>query len=371
MKGDIMIKKKNMLGWLLGIFLLCLFVLLPAVRVRAASDFNLLEAVDRKTPKTGTWQITEQGRRFVYSNGKYPRKVWLKLDGKYYYFDTNGYARTKWVRFKGNRYFLSSRSARYGQLLLGFQKINGKTYFFSRRSGQLLYGWTKINKKWYHFDEETGVMDTSTWIDGRYLQKNGVMAVNTTVDGKYVGEDGYVAEDPALSVPDRSDTEEKTVIFVGDSRTVGMGQTAGQGETYIAKTGEGYEWFSTTGLKRLRKALQKDPDAAVVINLGINDLGNIGHYIKLYNRLFRSYPQADFYLMSVNPIEQKKAVSEGYTVTNQQITAFNQKLRSAFGSRYVSCSTYLKSSGYSTVDGIHYNSATYRKIYRYIMGVLA
>ena len=302
----------------LGIFLLCLFVLLPAVRVRAASDFNLLEAVDRKTPKTGTWQITEQGRRFVYSNGKYPRKVWLKLDGKYYYFDTNGLRQDEMGKvLRETAIFFPAEAPGMVSSFWGSRKSTEKPTSFPEDPASFSAAGQRSIKNGT-ISKRPELWIRSTWIDGRYLQKKRLRdGGNTTVDGKYVGEDGYVARIPRCLC--------LIVGYGGKNRDLcgrfqdgWYGQTAGQGETYIAKTGEGYEWFSTTGLKRLRKALQKDPDAAVVINLGINDLGNIGHYIKLYNRLFRSYPQADFYLMSVNPIEQKKSRFRGVYGTNQR-----------------------------------------------------
>ncbi|MDO5424128.1 MAG: hypothetical protein Q4F41_10415 [Eubacteriales bacterium] len=351
--------RKHGIWGMLGLFVFLLCITTPASRAWAASDFNLIQAVDKKAIREGTWKKDEVGYWYQYTNGKYPRKVWLKINGKYYYFDAQGYLKTGWFTFKGNRYYLSKRKGREGELLLGFQSINGKKYHFSKKTALMSYGWNKISGKWYHFDETTGVMDKNCWIDGRYLQSNGVMAVSCWVDGKYVGADGYEVEDAVA---------QSKLIFVGDSRTVGMKAAVGGKAVYIAKIGEGYDWLSTTALKSLKKQLAKYPASQVVFNLGVNDVGNVSAYRTFYRKLFAQYPDAKFYILSVNPIENGKG---SWAVTNKMIRAFNKKMKAAFPENYLDCYSELVKNGYETADGLHYTSTTYWKIYDFVLNAIS
>lgn len=375
----------------LGFFLFLLCLMTAAPTVSAASDFRLIPAVDKKAQKEGTWLRDEAGLRYVYTDGKYPRKVWLKISGGYYYFDGNGYVRTGWVKFKGNRYYLSTVESRRGRLLLGFQKINGKVYYFSKKYGQMLYGWQKIGGSWYHFDTKTGVRDTSCWVEGRYLKKNGKMAVNQWADGAYVGSDGYVDEEitaagvtelPAdLNITTETDagsdtntnanteTEKKEeaskVIFVGDSRTVGMSAyVSSKSAVFIGKVGSGYSWLSTKVERKLAVKLKKYPASKVIFNFGVNDWGNLSNYIVFYKKLIAKYPKAQFYFLSVNPIDSTKG---SFYLTNKDIKSFNKALKTAFPKQFINSYQYLMKKGFSTVDGLHYTGETYKLIYNYVM----
>ncbi|MDY3917470.1 MAG: hypothetical protein SOZ59_00530 [Candidatus Limivivens sp.] len=353
-------EKKRSVWGILGILFLVLCLFGTSARVFAATDFNLIQAVDRKPVRTGTWHEDENGRYFQYTNGKYPKKVWLKIEGKYYYFNGSGYAKAGWVCFKGNRYFLSRRSNRYGQLLLGFQKIGGNTYHFSKKTAQMSFGWQLISKKWYHFDETTGIMDKNVWVDGKYLKADGSMAVNCWVGTQYVGEDG-------MAVPEAA--AQGKLIFVGDSRTVGMKESVGGKAVYIAAGGEGYEWFLSTGLPKLEKQLAKYPLSRVVLNLGVNDLGNVADYCACYRELMKKYPDVSFYILSVNPMETKK--SSVWNATNKMIRSFNKIMRTAFPENYLDCYAELVNTGFKTVDGLHYTVDTYRKIYNFVVKAIS
>ena len=348
-------KRCSIMGCI-GFLLLILCLLVPSVKVRASSDFNLIQAVDQKAVRYGWWSEDENGKRYNYTNGGYPRQVWLKIEGKYYYFDKEGYVKTGWVSFKQNRYFLSRRAGRTGELLLGKQKIDGNTYYFPKTTAIMAKGWTKIGSSWYYFGQSSGKMIKNRWIDGRYLKADGTMAVNTWVGGKYVGANGYVTAPP-------EDKKEARLIFVGDSRTVGLKSTIGGGKNlYIAKSSQGYVWFSKTAVKTLKKRLESYPYSTVVFNFGVNDVDNVYAYIGLYKKLIGEYPNAKFYIMSVNPIQSKKG---SWYVTNKMIRSFNSIMKAAFPDRYLDCYEELKQKGFQTVDGLHYNQATYRKIYAF------
>lgn len=338
----------------------------------AASNYNLLKTVSAKTTQKGKWVKNSKGYRYRYtSSGKYAKNTWLSINGKIYYVNGKNYRVTGVKKYKQNYYYLNTR----GVLTTGWRTVGKKTYYFSPKTGAALTGWKNVKKKRYYFNEK-GVMQKNCWVDDCYLGADGAMLRDTVVDGYYVDEDGKRTQ----VVLEEEEPEEQTskYIFVGDSRTVGMQNTVGGDNVYIGKVGEGYRWFSTEGIKTLKKALKAEPQAKVVINLGVNDLENITNYITYYQNLILQYPQARFYFLSVNPIEAKLAKAKGYNTTvvnNAKIQEFNASLQAAFPGAYLDCYNYLTgqklirnvSAGAGTVDGIHYTSLVYRAIYNFII----
>ena len=96
---------------------------------------------------------------------------------------------------------------------------------------------------------------------------------------------------PATAVPAHS------IIFVGDSRTVSMGNAVQDNCTYIGKEGEGYRWFSSDGVIELTSTLENDPTQTVVYNLGVNDPENASLYVDLYQSIARQYTDTPFYYL--------------------------------------------------------------------------
>ena len=165
----------------------------------------------------------------------------------------------------------------------------------------------------------------------------------------------------AASEANASTLPEHHLVFVGDSRTVGMGEAEAEvqdGCVYIGAVGEGFHWFANDGIYQMEAAMEASPDAPVVLNLGVNDLDMIDQYLTLYTGFADAYPESSFYFMSVNPVTDEAA-----HVTNEEIAAFNEALREAFPDRYLDCSTYLNMNGFETVDGVHYTEDTYRMIH--------
>ena len=76
----------------------------------------------------------------------------------------------------------------------------------------------------------------------------------------------------------------------------------------------------------------------------------------------KKYSGAKFYFMDALPSAKK--------AKNTQRQAFNAKLKAAFPSQYIGGYEYLTKIkiGYkSKTDKEHYNKATYKKIYKYIL----
>jgi len=301
---------------------------IPATKAEAASNYNHIKTVKaKKTPK-GRWIERKKGYRFRYTaTNKYAKKGWYCIKNKIYYIDT--YRITGIKKHKGNYYYLNNN----GVLKTGWRNHKGHRYYFKPKSGEALIGWQKIGGVVYCFDSK-GRLDRDA----------------EPVDGG--------------------------TIFIGDSRTVGMQAATGSEELHIAKVGEGYRWFTNSKTqKELEKALLGTINSKVVINLGVNDLGNVELYVAYYRQLIAKYPETNFYFLSVNPVEKTLAKRRGYNTTyvnNTQIKAFNKKVKAAFRSNYIDSYTYLTKNGYiaskgkATTDGIHYKVSTSKRIYNYV-----
>lgn len=154
------------------------------------------------------------------------------------------------------------------------------------------------------------------------------------------------------------------VIWVGDSRTLGMQNalTDPGSDLFIGASGEGYTWFSQTGLPLLKEAIHQEPDAPVVFNFGVNDYDNLSRYLTLYTELTEEYPDTTFYFLSVNPIEPTLCSN----ISNEEIADFNQHLKETFPETYLDSFTMLMIDQAVTIDGIHYSEEDYLKIYDFV-----
>ena len=89
------------------------------------------------------------------------------------------------------------------------------------------------------------------------------------------------------------------------------------------------------------------------------------------------HPDTDFYIMSVNPIdeefllESETAVEEVLdTINNLNIAKLNIALKEEFASRYLDCAAWLKENGFDTVDGLHFSTSTYLKVHDFAVNEL-
>ncbi len=169
-------------------------------------------------------------------------------------------------------------------------------------------------------------------------------------------------------------------IWMGDSRMVGMSRVAaGPNDVYIAKGAMAYDWFSTEGLTQLMAELQADPKRIVVINFGVNDCANncagwreyfVEDYVETINQLTALYPETRFYFASVGLIDgdyKGKNQMLPRDQVNLLIDQFNETMYSDCLAEYIDLSEYLIREGVVTADHVHYDSATYQKIYTYLV----
>lgn len=152
------------------------------------------------------------------------------------------------------------------------------------------------------------------------------------------------------------------VVFIGDSRFVQMRDALnGYGAIIVAQGWMGHDWMMETAFPEVDPAIGKG--CKVVINLGVNDLGNIDKYISDVNAQAALWAQRGIrvYYATVNPREEN----------NYQIDEFNRKLIERLqGITIIDTNTFLKNYGYKLVDNVHYDGATNINIYSYIMSQL-
>lgn len=158
-----------------------------------------------------------------------------------------------------------------------------------------------------------------------------------------------------------SGTSVNNLVFIGDSRTVGMQSAVGGNDTWSGKVSAGLDWMQSSGVPNVEGSIKNG--SAVIILMGVNDLYRADSYISYINGKASSWASkgAHTYFVSVNPTEGS------YNHLNSDIDSFNQKLKSGLSNvSYIDTNSYLKSNGFSTTDGLHYTSDTYNKIYSYI-----
>ena len=168
-------------------------------------------------------------------------------------------------------------------------------------------------------------------------------------------------EEGTLSKPENL-KEEGTVIFVGDSRTVGMCDAVSDDNIWSCKSGMGYAWMSSTGVPQIEEYIGKD--TSIVIWMGVNDVSQISNYVSYVNVKANEWEAlgATTYYVSLGPVEQDPYV------TNEEIEQFNEILeKNLLGVQYIDVYSYLKEIGFSTTDGIHYPDSVSEDIYEYIL----
>lgn len=157
------------------------------------------------------------------------------------------------------------------------------------------------------------------------------------------------------------------VIMVGDSRFVQMQNSVGENPcTWIAESSKGYKWLNETAVARIDNCVGQG--TKILINLGVNDPGNLSKYLELVNAKAEEWvgKGAKVYYSSVNP------VWENPYVTEEQVKYFNTQMQSGLSANitWIDSHSYLDSIGYRLVDGLHYSSETYQNLYAYYMSCL-
>lgn len=160
-----------------------------------------------------------------------------------------------------------------------------------------------------------------------------------------------------------------STIYMGDSRTNGMKNTGlDSNEQVIAKDGGNYKDFLNHMVEAKNK-LSGNKTYNVVLNYGVNDLGNVDKYCSKYKEFISSVDKGNtFYIVSVNPVRRN---SNKTGATNSSIETFNKKIESCISgitnAKY--CDVYSSASldtweeRYISSDDIHYTTDGYKFIH--------
>ena len=211
------------------------------------------------------------------------------------------------------------------------------------------------------------VVDMTEWYANNALEITDEEFIERFRNG-YV--DGYTNE-YEVDLPVTS----SDILFVGDSRTVGLcnvnalcdSTSSCSTNTCLASTGAGYSWFSNQ-----ITTIENSARTNIVINMGVNDLvGNANgvdiaqRYFDLIEQMAINEPDKNFYIMSVNPVD------EGENVSNTTIRNFNIAMTTYVANTRYDNIFYLGASSsvmFTTTDGLHYDNTTYLRLYRYVLG---
>ncbi len=211
------------------------------------------------------------------------------------------------------------------------------------------------------------VVDMTEWYANNALEITDEEFIERFRNG-YV--DGYTNE-YEVDLPVTS----SDILFVGDSRTVGLcnvnalcdSTSSCSTNTCLASTGAGYSWFSNQ-----ITTIENSARTNIVINMGVNDLvGNANgvdiaqRYFDLIEQMAINEPDKNFYIMSVNPVD------EGENVSNTTIRNFNTAMTTYVANTRYDNIFYLGASSsvmFTTTDGLHYDNTTYLRLYRYVLG---
>ncbi len=169
------------------------------------------------------------------------------------------------------------------------------------------------------------------------------------------------------------------IIFVGDSRTVGMAGAKGapitgtkfprtangvgkDGNYWLAKEGAQISWLTSN--KSTIDGLLPNY-GTIVIALGVNDVTNQNNYIKTVNSYAQQWQAQGkkVYFSLVTGVDEQKEATAGYSVKNTDISTFNNAIKSGLSGVSIIDATSVVGGNNTGGDGLHYTSDGYDKLY--------
>ncbi len=175
------------------------------------------------------------------------------------------------------------------------------------------------------------------------------------------------------------------IIIVGDSRMSLIADDLQfhkpSNVEFVAKSGMKIDWLAHDAISQVNDILEdNDYNYYVVVNMGVNDLNDnkykgddiASDYFKLYKEIALNYSNIKFYVLSVNPIDEKKINKtwSNNNRSNKEIKLFNKTIKKEIKDSDISnmyyCDSY-NSLDFKTYDGLHYTQGTNKKIINYIV----
>lgn len=99
---------------------------------------------------------------------------WRVIGPYYFYFNEDGSMYTGWLKEKGKTYYLNTvENSLQGAMFTGWIRRDEKAYF-ADSNGELLEGWNQIDGNWYYFYPGSGEMACNTQVDGFPIDSDGI-----------------------------------------------------------------------------------------------------------------------------------------------------------------------------------------------------
>ena len=252
-------------------------------------DRNVWKTVGGKTYYYGAdgqpvrWGQKIGGHWYYFTGSGVMQRGWItwNADGLKSYFDGSGRALTGWQKLSGKWYYFDPSA---GRTLRGRQRIGGNLFHFNDRSemtegwvvwsddtrsyfaygsGRAKTGWQKLDGKWYYFDPATG--RTLRWgqkIGGNFFYFNGRSQMQEGwVTWAADGSKSYFAYGSGRAVTGWQTIGGQRYYFDPDTckttGTVGKSVTGSTRTVYITNTGEKYHAAGCRYLSQSKIAIQQ------------------------------------------------------------------------------------------------------------------
>ena len=171
-------------------------------------------------------------------------------------------------------------------------------------------------------------------------------------------------------------------VWMGDSRFVGIQdkvETDKEKDVFISGWGQGFNWMVYTAFPAFDRLAAEKKISICYWSLGANDITNdpseynfqlAEKYIEQLTKFMEKYPDVTFYLLSYGPVGP-----EGMDPNNiPDCDAYNSALRmftdyifSHTGMLYIDQGEYIERTGFKVYDGCHYDAATNKRAYEYVL----
>ena len=328
------------------------------------------------------WKIRINGKVLKYEIG-----ASIKVSGNYRFYANYAENTRIVLHYNNGKTFLTADVAKGTKYVLPCMKNpNGYTFM----------GWTGTK----------GVTLSPTRPLTSYYEAGNIVTVKGTLHLYAVlmkrSEEGSIVNGQLYGSGSPDTSAYKEIIFVGDSRTVRLKKALirqiteeklkKRNVTFICKNGQGLKWFKDKGYTALMNDLKKQDASdtrptAVIINLGVNDLGAYNEYVSCMKQIAPALKEkgCELFYMSVNPINSVMIKQKGFNARQEsQVRKFNSSIKSGLSGtyRFIDVYSWLMQTGFSTNrgeegydigddDGLHYTVNTYKRIYLRCLQFLA
>lgn len=172
-------------------------------------------------------------------------------------------------------------------------------------------------------------------------------------------------------------------VWMGDSRFVGIRDNAAydkEKDVFICKWGMGYDWMLETAFPEFEKLAASGTKIDICYwSLGANDITNepsdrnmelAAMFAAEVSKLIAAHPETTFYLLSYGPVGEEGMDPNNIpdcAAYNKALRLFTDRVRGLTGMRYLDQGEYLERTGFSVYDGCHYDAATNKRAYAYVL----